>query len=444
MPTVTFHPARLHGSVSVPPSEREAHRALLLAALGCGECRLHGFSPTLCENMQAMLRGIAALGARVTAEGDVLYVQPAPPLAQAGKMAEFHAGACAAALHMLIPAFWVRGHTVRITMEDSVLASSMDSFAPMMEQMQMTKVLAKDGAPAGIELRGKLDAGAHEVDGALPCQFTSGLLIALAHATDPQGRPAPSRLLQRPPTPSRPDWDMTLSLMKRFRIPFEELAEGEVMLPIATQKSPSDIRVGGDWSQAATLLCANALGSGVMVRGLERPKAGEKPLQSDAQILTILRQMGLLAYETRNEMYVTSPSRAGLMPLDIDCTDIQELVPILALSLTQARGVSTLTGLGQFGAKEWGSLAAAQELLTRLDAKVFRSQDLNTLTVEGRAGLLHGGFTADAGGDPHIVTLLATAALIADAPITATGVEALDQSWPTFLESYQALGGNLS
>ena len=43
MSSITFSPARLSGSAAVPPAKSEAHRALLLAALGRGECRLNGF-----------------------------------------------------------------------------------------------------------------------------------------------------------------------------------------------------------------------------------------------------------------------------------------------------------------------------------------------------------------------------------------------------------------
>ena len=49
MSSVTFFPARLSGSAAVPPAKSEAHRALLLAALGRAECRLNGFSAPLCD-----------------------------------------------------------------------------------------------------------------------------------------------------------------------------------------------------------------------------------------------------------------------------------------------------------------------------------------------------------------------------------------------------------
>ena len=65
MSSITFCPARLSGSAAVPPAKSEAHRALLLAALGRGECRLNGFSAPLCDDTLAMIDGVRALGGEV-------------------------------------------------------------------------------------------------------------------------------------------------------------------------------------------------------------------------------------------------------------------------------------------------------------------------------------------------------------------------------------------
>ena len=44
-------------------------------------------------------------------------------------------------------------------------------------------------------------------------------------------------------------------------------------------------------------------------------------------------------------------------------------------------------------------------------------------------------------GVDRMVMLLATAALIADGPITVTGAECISKSWPGFVETYRQLGG---
>ena len=122
----------------------------------------------------------------------------------------------------------------------------------------------------------------------------------------------------------------------------------------------------------------------------------------------------------------------------MDCTDIPDIAPILALALTQARGRSVLRGVGRLRIKECDRLSATSELLTRLGARVSAQED--TLTIEGPTRL-RGGFEADARGDHRVVMLLAAAALIADGPITVTGAECISKSWPGFLDTYRQLGG---
>ena len=131
------------------------------------------------------------------------------------------------------------------------------------------------------------------------------------------------------------------------------------------------------------------------------------------------------------------------MPARVDCSDIPDLAPILALTCTQARGKSVLTGVGRLRLKECDRLSATVELLTRLGARVSVSDNDDKLTVYGPARL-HGGFEADARGDHRIVMLLAAAALICDAPITVHGADALNKSWPGFLATWRKLGGILS
>lgn len=443
MSTVTFHPARLHGSAAVPPAKSEAHRALLLATLGRGECRLHGFPPPLCDDTQAMVNGITALGAKVEAEGDTLRVTPAPPVNKELPPARFHVQACAAALRMLIPVFWVRGQAAEITMEAGLFERPLDAFQPLARRIggSLDMVPATEGAYAQVTLSGKMNAGEYEVDGSLSSQYASGLLIALGHATDASGKPAPSRLTLTKPIVSRPYLDMTLGQMERFGRSYQEKEEGVFTVTPMERKNPGDAHISGDWSQAAVLLCVNAMGGGVMLRGVGTEGAGTASLQGDAEILLILRRMGLSAYKTQGELYVTNPSRPGLMPLTVDCENIPDLAPILALTCTQARGTSVLTGVKRLRAKECDRLKATQEILTRLGAKVEVAED--TLTIHGPAKL-RGGLTEDSRGDHRMVMLLAAGALIADAPITVTGAEAIDKSWPGFLETLKALGGEVS
>lgn len=416
MASITFSPAKLRGHVLVPPAKSEAHRALLLAAFGTCECRLNGFPPPLCDDTLAMMNGITALGGSVRQEGTQLVISPIPKAAPVQPMVDCYVHACAAALRMLIPAFLVRGQSVRFLMEPGLFARPLDAFEPLMKQLgaAMTRIPASNGGKAMVELSGRMPAGSYEIDGSRSSQFASGMLIALSQAV-------PSTLTVTGPIVSRPYLDMTLALMKQFGVSFTENEEGVFTLS-TVHSSPAETAVAGDWSQAAVFLCMNAMGANIAVDNLHD---GADGLQGDARIVEVLNAM---------------KSGGGLRAVAIDCSDIPDLAPILALTCSQAEGVSTLTGVSRLRIKESDRLAATTELLLRLGVRTEVSADSDTLRVFGPVQL-QGGFTEDARGDHRLVMFLAAAALIANAPITVHGIECITKSWPGFVETYRQLGG---
>ncbi len=424
MSCVTFYPARLSGDAQVPPAKSEAHRALLLAALGKGECCLNGFPPPLCDDTLAMINGVTALGASVRHEGTQLFVTPAGAPIYGQPMVDCCVHACAAALRMLIPAFLVRGQAVRFIMEQGLYKRPLDAYEPLFSKFgaKMLRIANYEDGKACVEIAGRMLAGAYEIDGSRSSQFASGMLIALAHATDADGRPAPSVLNVRGPIVSRPYLDMTLKLMAHFNAPCTETAEGIFELLPCEQPSPAEAAVTGDWSQAAVFLCMNAMGSNIRISNIYPDEAC---LQGDAHVQDVLAAMG---------------KSGKLQASRIDCSDIPDLAPILALTCSQAQGVSTPRGASRLRIKERDRLAATQELLARLGVRTETSDDSDTLRVFGPVKL-KGGFEADARGDHRLVMFLAAAALIADAPITVHGAECISKSWPGFIQTYLQLGG---
>ena len=442
MATSTFQTARLKGIASIPPAKSEAHRALLLAALGKGNCQLNGFPSPLCDDTQAMINGVTALGASVVHNGETLLITPAPlqPANKATVTCEVYA--CAAALRMLIPAFLSRGQAVRFTMEDALFNRPLSAFDPLIAKLKatLTRMPSTPGTRASVTLQGEMPAGDYEIDGSLSSQFASGLLIALGHARDASGMPAPATLWVKPPIVSRPYLDMTLRLIERFGLTCIEHGGGHFTLTPTALQNPTEVAVSPDWSQAAVLLCANAMGHGVILSQMKEPVCDEPTLQGDSRIVSILRDMGLAVLSIAEGLWVCCPSRAGLTPLTLDCSDIPDLAPILALTCTQAKGMSTLSGVSRLRVKECDRLTATCDLLTQMGAKVELGADGDTLRIYGSTPL-QGGFSADARGDHRMVMLLAVAALLCKEPITVHGVEAINKSWPGFLATYHALGG---
>jgi 3-phosphoshikimate 1-carboxyvinyltransferase len=330
-------------------------------------------------------------------------------------------------------------------MEDGLFARPLSAFQPLVDKLgaKLCRIPSGEGRRATVEVSGFLPAGAYEIDGSLSSQFASGLLIALSHARDAAGNPAGATLRVTLPIVSRPYLDMTLTQMERFGLSVAENGEGLFVLSPAQTAGPAEVAVSPDWSQAAVFLCANAMGSGVILAKMRAPRACERSLQGDARIVSLLREMGMRVRNLPEGLQVSCPSRAELTPLNVDCSDIPDLAPILALTCTQADGLSTLTGVRRLRVKECDRLAATGELLGSLGASVMVSDDDDTLYIRGPVALT-GGFAADARGDHRMVMLMAVAALLCRESVTLAGIEAINKSWPGFLSTYQALGGKMT
>ena len=436
MATEIFMPGCLRGTAPVPPAKSEAHRALLLAALGNTPVTLTGFPPPLCNDTLAMMDGIRGMGAGVEQRGDTLYVTPAPRPVPDQPMIDCHVHACAAALRMLIPAFLVRGQRVRFWLEPTLYRRPLDAFEPLMAAIgaTMERIPAGENGLCQVIVSGWMKAGSYAIDGSGSSQFASGLLIALAHAMDEEGRPAPAQLTVTGPIVSRPYLDMTLSLMDRFAVGYTETSEGVFQLQPRTGDSPAVVPVAGDWSQAAVLLCAGAMGQQVWVANLLND---QQCTQGDAAIVDVLRQMGMTV-EERNGLLRTVRPETGLRPIDVDCENIPDIAPIIALTCATIPGTSVLRGVARLRIKECDRLDATCHLLAQMGIATQLRDNGSTLIVHGGSPI-HGGFEADVSADHRMAMLLAVAGSIADAPITVHGAESLNKSWPGFLASYRAL-----
>lgn len=436
MATAIFTPGRLQGTAPVPPAKSEAHRALLLAALGNTPVTLTGFPPPLCNDTLAMMDGIRGMGATVEQRGECLYITPAPKPIPGQPMVDCHVHACAAALRMLIPAFLVRGQSVRFWLEPTLFRRPLDAFEPLMEVIggRMERIPAGENGLCQVIINGWMKAGQYAIDGSGSSQFASGLLIALAHAMDEQLQPAPAHLTVTGPIVSRPYLDMTLSLMRRFDVGYAEGSEGEFDLTPRTGTSPEVVPVAGDWSQAAVLLCAGAMGQEVWVSNL---LSGETCTQGDAAIVDVLGQMGMTIEEQDGLMRAVRPA-SGLSTIDLNCDNIPDIAPIIALTCATIPGVSTLRGVKRLRIKECDRLDATCHLLSQMGVTTQVEDEGDTLIVHGGSPI-HGGFGADVSADHRMAMLLAVAGIIADAPITVHGVESLNKSWPGFLDSYGKL-----
>lgn len=416
-----FTPAWLSGTVAAPASKSEAHRRMICAGLTDGEVTLDGYMDS--EDMAATWRCLSALGAELRQEGDRLIIRGRAK--RPGIMPALDCGESGSTLRFFVPlAMTVAGGGV-FRMHGRLGSRPMDVYRDLFvpQGVQWRMGAGADGS-AELMVYGGLQPGGYELPGNVSSQFVSGLLFALPLLE------GDSTLRVKPPVESAGYIRMTLRVLEDSGIQIRETAPFQWEIPGFQKYQAASGRLHGDYSQAAVLLCADALGHAVSVTDLAADS-----IQGDRAVLRHLRAFGAAVEEHDGTIGVHGGELHGAT---LDMRDCPDIAPMLALVGQLAEGETRLTHCGRLRLKECDRLAATVSILNQLGGEAHVEGD--DMVLHG-VRQLHGGVTVDTCNDHRMVMLAAVAASVADAPVTVQGVEALNKSWPEFLTVYAALGG---
>jgi 3-phosphoshikimate 1-carboxyvinyltransferase len=234
---------------------------------------------------------------------------------------------------------------------------------------------------------------------------------------------------------SKPYVDVTIDVLEWAGIRIDQPEPGSHYVIPAGQRfvpSMSTYRVPGDYSSAAFLLAAACLvPSRVTVRDL---KPDDK--QGDREIVKILRNMGATLFQERDSITISGP--ISLRGIELDCSEIPDLVPILCVLGAFAQGRTVLKNIAHLRHKETDRLAGPTEELTRMGARISHSH--NSITVE-HSRLIPA--TVNARGDHRLAMSLIVAGLGASG-VEVAGAPSMNKSYPAFVKDMQGLGAKIS
>ena len=158
--------------------------------------------------------------------------------------------------------------------------------------------------------------------------------------------------------------------------------------------------------------------------------------QGDRAALKLFRRFG--AEVTVRDQAITC-RRAPLHGIDIDASQIPDLVPVLAITAAAAEGETHIYNAGRLRIKESDRLAAVAHCLRLLGAAVEEQPD--ALWIRGLGREFFRGGRVPGFGDHRIVMSMAVAALHSGGPLEIEDAEAVSKSWPAFFEDYARIGG---
>ncbi len=390
---LTIHPRTLKGRIQMIPSKSQAHRLLICAALADKPTLLQ--CPETNQDIQATVRCLQALGADIQRTANAFFVSP---IRQLPEQAILPCSESGSTLRFLLPVVGALGVDGTFQLEGRLPQRPLSPLWEEMERMGCT--LTRPTADT-VRCQGILRAGEYTVPGSISSQYITGLLLALPLL---EGN---SRIHITGSLESLPYVTMTCQALGLFGIETTDFrVSGRQEC-----RSPGDLEVEGDWSNAAFFLAARHLGSDLTVMGLNPDSA-----QGDKAVLPLLRQ---LSQEKTT----------------ISARDIPDLVPILSVFAACSHGAE-FTDIRRLRLKESDRVESTVALVEALGGKAEATE--NTLTVYG-TGLTGG--TVDTFRDHRIAMSAAIASTVCRDPVCILGAECVEKSYPQFWREFQALGG---
>ncbi len=415
MSNIQIDHSSLHGTVEVPPSKSDVHRALICAALAKGRSVI---SPVaFSQDILATIDCIKALGAEVTAEGGKLTVDGTNTFC--AENAALHCRESGSTVRFMIPVAAAGGVSSVFTGSGRLPKRPLGLYETL---LPAHGVSCKTPGGLPFEISGKLTPGVFEVPGDISSQFITGLLFALPLL----GEDSEIRLTS--PLQSKGYIDMTLDAMRRFGVCAEERG-GSYFVKGGQSYTPCEYKTEGDWSQAAFFLVGASLGGDVTVAGLR-----EDSRQGDREIVDLLRRFGASVESIPGGVRCKARELHGI---EIDASQIPDLVPVLSVCGAYAEGETRIYNAQRVRLKESDRLAAMKNALSSCGADIEETAD--GLLIHGKP-TLSGGF-AEGCNDHRIVMSMAIAALRSENPITVSDKESITKSYDAFFEDYTSLGG---
>jgi 3-phosphoshikimate 1-carboxyvinyltransferase len=375
MSDVTVTPVRrpFTATVTPPGSKSLTNRALVLAALAAGPCRVSNV--LLADDSAVMLDGLRKLGFDVAVDGTTVTVTGQAGFVPADS-AELFCGNSGTTIRFLSALCALGRGTYTL---DGVARMRQRPIGELVDVLTTlgTKVdyAGEPGYPpiritADGLLGGKTDYGT-----AQSSQFLSAVLMAGPYARDELVVDLTG------PQTSWPYVAMTMRLMDTFgvtplvrRDPKTDVPN-EIIVPEGPYAA-TDYAVEPDASGAAYFWAVGALHSGsrVTVAGL-----GGDSLQGDVAFADVLGRMGATVKVERDA--ITVEGRVRLTGIEADLSAIPDQAQTLGVVALFARGPTRITGVRTLRVKETDRLAAMATELTKFGAKVTVEGD-DAITID--------------------------------------------------------------
>lgn len=410
---------RIDTEITVPGDKSISHRAVIIAALSNGVCRLDGVLTS--DDCMRTVEALRALGIRIDQpEPNTLLVHGKKRVLQPPKE-EIDCGNSATTMRLLAGLLSGQTFESKLVGDISLSKRPMDRVVAPLREMGANIVAEGPEQRPPLRIRGGSLRGIHYQMPIASAQVKGAILLA--------GLFAKGKTVVTEPAPTR---DHSELMLRYFFV--RTTREGNGSIGIFGEQVPEsrDFHVPGDLSSAAYWLAAAAAqpGGHLLVRDL-----GLNPTR--APMLGVLVRMGAQVREAiedvdqlepRGVVEVTGAMLKGTVIQGKEVPLLIDELPVLAVTGALANGTTIIRHAQELRVKETDRIAAIAHNLRIMGAQVIELND--GFEIHGPSHL-RGGRVASF-GDHRIAMAFAVAGLFADGETIIQDADCVEISYPGF------------
>ena len=422
---------RIEGEVTPPSSKSHSVRALLLATLANGTSALKNILDA--SDTRAAIDVCRKLGAKITCvkniNGGLDCTVESNGIPLQTDETELFSAISGITTTFIIPILGLRKETKRpmiLACGEQMMQRPIDTIINVSKKLGLKIEDTNGHCP--LKISGEIIGNEVEIDGT-NSQNVSALLLALPLA--PKTSIVNVKNLQE-----RPYVEMTLRCLDEQHITYTHTRSNNIdqfVIPGNQIYKPFEKTIPGDFSSASYIIAAAVLLPGhVIIDMMDMTDS-----QGDKRLITILQEMG--AHIKIEGKTIVIDGGHPLTGQEIDCSDIPDMVPTLAVIATQAEGKTTLTNIGHARIKETDRLKSMATELKKMGANI---EEHATSLVIYHSRLF--GASLDGYSDHRTIMALAIASLLpTDGASEITTAEGMDKTFPNFATHMNTLGAKM-
>lgn len=425
-------PSGLNVTVIPPGSKSISNRALILAALGSGPCKIKNLLHS--DDTEFMLSAIGQLGGASYswhASGEILEVEGKGGHLSASKD-ELYVGNAGTASRFLTTVLALCSPTQQT--HSTVLTGNarmkVRPIGPLVDALRLNGVEIEyleqeQSLPLRVHSSEGFRGGVIELAATVSSQYVSSILMAAPYAKGP----VTLRLVGGKPI-SQPYIDMTISMMKTFGVSVtKSTSEANTYhIPRGTYQNPSEYTIESDASSATYPLAVAAItGTTCTI-----PNIGSSSLQGDARFaIDVLRPMGCSVKQDELSTTVTGPAPGHLKPLPhVDMELMTDAFLTASVLGAVADGRTRITGIANQRVKECNRIAAMKDQLAKFGVSCTELDDGLDINGTSLSNIRAAQEAVHCYDDHRVAMSFSVLAVVAPGPTTVTERECVGKTWP--------------